>query len=348
MDMSIIRYNYDHHPKSWRSDVEVMNMYNWWLAKHGKTYNKIGEREERFEIFKNNLRFIDEHNSKNRTYKVGLTRFADLTNEEYRAMFLGTKSDPKRRVMKSKNPSRRYAFKATDELPESVDWRKEGAVNPIKDQGSCGSCWAFSTIAAVEGINKIVTGELISLSEQELVDCDRSYDAGCNGGLMDNAFQFILQNGGIDTEQDYPYLAVDGTCDPTKVNNKAVTIDGLRMLFLSMRKLCRKLWQINLSVLQLKPAACLCSSTSRGECGSALDHGVVIVGYGTDQNGMDYWIVRNSWGRDWGENGYIRIQRNVVDTYAGKCGIAMESSYPIKNAQNPSQTSEAAEKMNSA
>ena len=139
LDMSIISYDHDHdHPGFWRSDDEVMSMYNLWLAKNGKTYNKLGEREKRFEIFKNNLRFIDEHNSKNRTYKVGLTRFADLTNDEYRAKFLGTKTDPIRRLMKSKNPSRRYAFKAGDELPESVDWRQKGAVSPIKDQGSCG------------------------------------------------------------------------------------------------------------------------------------------------------------------------------------------------------------------
>lgn len=328
-------------------------MYNWWLSKHGKTYNKLGEREERFEIFKDNLRFIDEHNSKNRSYKVGLTRFADLTNEEYRAMFLGTKSDPKRRVIKAKNPSRRYAFKATDELPDSVDWRKEGAVNPIKDQGSCGSCWAFSTIAAVEGINKIVTGELISLSEQELVDCDRTYDAGCNGGLMDNAFQFILKNGGIDTEQDYPYLAVDGTCDPVKVNNKAVTIDGFEDVIPFDEKALQKAVANQPVSVAIEasgmPLQFYQSGVFSGECGSALDHGVAIVGYGTDETGMDYWIVRNSWGRDWGENGYIRIQRNVIDTYTGKCGIAMQSSYPIKNTQNPSQPSEPAEKkINSA
>jgi cathepsin L len=141
LDMSI--FNHDdnhlsHDQSSWRSDDEVMSIYKWWLQKHGKAYNRLGEKAKRFEIFKNNLRFIDEHNSQNRTYKVGLTKFADLTNQEYRAMFLGTRSDPKRRLMKSKNPSERYAYKAGDKLPESVDWRGKGAVNPIKDQGSCG------------------------------------------------------------------------------------------------------------------------------------------------------------------------------------------------------------------
>lgn len=328
LDMSIISYD-DHHQSSWRSDDEVRNMYNLWVAKHGKAYNKLGEREARFEIFKNNLRFIDEHNSQNHTYKVGLTRFADLTNEEYRAIFLGAK----RRFIKSKNPSRRYVFKAGDQLPESVDWRVKGAVNPIKDQGSCGSCWAFSTIAAVEGINKIVTGELTSLSEQELVDCDRTYNAGCNGGLMDNAFQFIIKNGGIDTEQDYPYLAVDGKCDQSKMDTKAVTIDGFEDVMPYDEKALQKAVAHQPVSVAIEASGMALqfyqSGVFTGECGSALDHGVVIVGYGTE-NGMDYWIVRNSWGLEWGENGYIRMQRNVIDTYTGKCGIAMESSYPIK------------------
>jgi hypothetical protein len=137
-DMSIIGYNNHHDQPAWRSDAEVMGIYNSWLAKHGKAYNDLGEHERRFEIFKDNLRFIDEHNTQKRTYKLGLTRFADLSNEEYRAMFLGTRTDPKRRVMKSKNPSQRYAFRAGEKLPLSVDWRAAGAVNPIKNQGSCG------------------------------------------------------------------------------------------------------------------------------------------------------------------------------------------------------------------
>ncbi|KAL0684601.1 hypothetical protein Bca4012_051449 [Brassica carinata] len=227
VDMSIISYDEKRHISAvnGRSDAEVSKIYEEWMEKHGKkkmmTQNNGLVTDQRFEIFKDNLRFIDEHNNKNLSYKLGLTRFADLTNDEYRSIYLGAK--PKKRVLKT---SDRYEPRVGDALPASVDWRKEGAVAAVKDQGSCGSCWAFSTIGAVEGINKIVTGDLISLSEQELVDCDTSYNQGCNGGLMDYAFEFIIKNGGIDTEEDYPYKAADGRCDQNRKNAKVVKIDG--------------------------------------------------------------------------------------------------------------------------
>ncbi|KAK4773015.1 hypothetical protein SAY87_028034 [Trapa incisa] len=326
-----------------RTDRELESLYESWLARHGKAYNGLGEKALRFEIFKDNLRFIDEHNSMNRSYKLGLNKFADLTNEEYRAMFLGTRPDAKRRIMKAKAASNRYAFRPSDRLPSSVDWRAMGAVNAIKDQGYCGSCWAFSTIGAVEGINQIVTGELISLSEQELVDCDRSYDAGCNGGLMDYAFQFIIDNGGIDTEEDYPYKGVDGQCDASGVSNNVVTIDGYEDVPpFDERSLKKAVAHQPVSVAIEaggKEFQLYESGVFTGECGTALDHGVIAVGYGTE-HGKDYWLVRNSWGTGWGETGYIKMERNIIGNFFGKCGIAMEASYPVKTSANPARTSE--------
>ena len=145
LDMSIISYDRTHGDKgAWRSEEEVMAMYEEWLVKHGKLYNALGEKEKRFEIFKDNLRFIDEHNAENRTYNVGLNRFADLTNEEYRAKYLGTRFDrSSRKVGKANTRSNRYAPRVGDKLPESVDWRKEGAVVQVKDQGSCGNYSVF-------------------------------------------------------------------------------------------------------------------------------------------------------------------------------------------------------------
>ncbi|KAK9097334.1 hypothetical protein Sjap_022831 [Stephania japonica] len=337
-DMSIISFNERHNVKGvWRSEAEVLQMFESWLAKHGKAYNALGEKESRFDVFKDNLRFVDEHNSEeNKSYEVGLNKFADLTNEEFRRTYLGVKREE--RSVDLRAMSYRYVVEAGEKLPESVDWREKGAVVPVKDQGQCGSCWAFSTVAAVEGINKIVTGDLISLSEQELVDCDRLENQGCNGGLMDNAFKFIVENGGIDTEQDYPYIAKERKCDQNRKNSHIVSIDGFEDVPTNNEMALQK-------AVAHQPVSVAIEAGGRefqlyksgvftGQCGTNLDHGVVAVGYGTDDNGVDYWIVRNSWGASWGENGYIKMQRNVGFS-TGKCGIALMASYPVKKGQNP-------------
>ncbi|GKV22621.1 hypothetical protein SLEP1_g32477 [Rubroshorea leprosula] len=337
LDMSIIDYNLKH---DLRSETHVRMMFEAWLVKHRKNYNALGEKELRFQIFKDNLKFIDEHNAVERPYKLGLNQFADLTNEEYKAMYLGARMERKNGAAKNVS-SDRYAAKDGDKLPESVDWREKGAVAAVKDQGQCGSCWAFSTIAAVEGINQIVTGELITLSEQELVDCDKLYNQGCNGGLMDYAFDFITKNGGIDTEEDYPYRATDNACDPSKKNARVVSIDGYEDVPKNDESSLRK-------AVAHQPVSVAIEAGGRafqlyqlgvftGICGTDLDHGVVAVGYGRE-NGKDYWIVRNSWGPNWGENGYIKLERNIADGY-GKCGIAMEPSYPTKTGVNPPKPS---------
>ncbi|XP_019175196.1 PREDICTED: low-temperature-induced cysteine proteinase-like [Ipomoea nil] len=338
-DMSIITYDNRHPARGQgRADEEVMALYESWLVKHGKEYSGVGEKEERFGIFKDNLRFIDEQNSiGNRTYKLGLNRFADLTNHEYRSAYLGTKTYDHARRRLSHKKSDRYAPKAGESLPGSVDWRTKGAVTEVKDQGGCGGCWAFSAVAAVEGINQIVSGELISLSEQELVDCDTSYNKGCNGGLMDYAFEFIIKNGGIDTEQDYPYTAKDGTCNQLKKSVKAVSIDSYEDVPGNDEKALQKA-AANQPISVAIEAAGMAfqfyeSGVFTGMCGTNLDHGVTVVGYGTE-NGLDYWIVKNSWGSHWGEKGYVRMHRNV-NTEAGLCGIAIEPSYPIKKGGNP-------------
>lgn len=324
-----------------RTDDEVAVLYEEWLIKHGKVYNALGEKSNRFKIFKNNLRYIDEHNSNpNQTYKLGLNQFADLTNREFRSMYLDTRMDAKIRSLSSNSNSYtdRYLPKAGDNLPDYVDWREKGAVVPIKDQGSCGSCWAFSAIAAVEGINAIVTGKLISLSEQELVDCDnQGGNEGCKGGLMNPAFEFITKNGGIDSEEDYPYKGREETCDQYRVNANVVKINGYEDVPRNNENALK-----NAVANQVVSAGISTGSIDfqlyksgiySGKYGTALDHGVSIVGYGSE-NGHDYWIVRNSWGTNWGEKGYMRLLRNVPES-VGQCRIATLASYPIKTGPNP-------------
>ncbi|CAN4095357.1 unnamed protein product [Withania somnifera] len=333
--MSIITYDETHIHR--RTDDEISALYESWLLEHGKSYNALDEKDKRFQIFKDNLNYIDEQNSiRNKSYKLGLTKFADLTNDEYRSIYLGTKSSGDRRKLMKKK-SDRYLPKVGDSLPESIDWREKGALVGVKDQGSCGSCWAFSAVASIEAINKIVTGDLISLSEQELIDCDTSYNEGCDGGLMDYAFEFVIKNGGIDTEEDYPYAARNGRCDTYRKNAKVVKIDSYEDVPEDNEKALQK-------ALANQPVSVAVEGGGRdfqhyksgiftGRCGTAVDHGVVAVGYGTE-NGMDYWIVRNSWGASWGEKGYLRMQRNVASR-KGLCGIAIEPSYPVKTGQNP-------------
>ncbi|XAR50269.1 Zingipain [Bertholletia excelsa] len=233
-------------------------------------------------------------------------------------------------------------YENVDRVPPSVDWRKKGAVTPVKDQGQCGSCWAFSTVAAVEGINKIKTNKLVSLSEQELIDCDTKQNQGCDGGLMDLAFDFINQKGGLTTEDDYPYRAEDGTCNVSKENSPSVSIDGHENVPENDENALLK-------VVASQPVSVAIDAGSSdfqfysegvftGDCGTELNHGVAIVGYGATLDGTKYWVVKNSWGPEWGEKGYIRMQRGI-SAEEGLCGIAMEASYPIKSsASNPKLT----------
>ncbi|CAI9278866.1 unnamed protein product [Lactuca saligna] len=236
----------------------------------------------------------------------------DMTNDEFSTFYFGYNShqhsdSDSGSGSDSDKPEPGPEPKPGD-LPKSVDWRKRGAVTHVRDQGHCGACWAFSAVAAIEGINKIKGGNLTILSEQMLVDCDvNNGDKGCRGGIMEKAYNFIKKNGGITTAQDYPYVGKD---EDEKSLQSAVANQPV-----SVAIAAGFLFQLYGSGLY------------SGPCGTHLNHGVTVVGFG-EEDGRKYWIVKNSWGTDWGENGYMRIERESKDK-GGKCGIAKDSTYPV-------------------
>ncbi|XP_074566449.1 thiol protease SEN102-like [Curcuma longa] len=326
--------------KDLATEESLWNLYGRWRSHHTVTRD-LDEKQKRFNVFKENVKFIHEFNQqKDVPYKLRLNEFGDMTNQEFRAVYAGSKVAHHRSLRGERQEEEGGgSCSSVCGLPTSVDWRTKGAVTAIKNQGQCGSCWAFSTVASVEGINQIKTNQLISLSEQQLVDCDTKYNNGCNGGLMDYAFEYIKENGGLTTEENYPYTAEDGTC--SKENSPAVTIDGYKDVPANNEN------ALMAAVANQPVSVAIDAGGSSfqfysegvftGPCGTDLDHGVAIVGYGATKDGTKYWIVKNSWGTEWGESGYVRMKRGV-SAKNGLCGIAMEASYPIKTSPNPKET----------
>lgn len=295
---------------------------------HGKSYSDDREESLRKEIFTQLLKTINLHNylyAKGlKTYTLGVNRYSDLSHEEFIKQMNGWK-----RQNRTLTGSAYLSPNIKIDLPDTVDWRQKGYVTPVKDQGSCGSCWAFSTTGSLEGQNFRKTGKLTSLSEQNLVDCSRKYgNEGCNGGLMDNAFKYIKDNKGIDTEDSYPYEAQDGKCrynPDTRGASDTGFVDVPPGDEDKLKEAVATVGPVSVAIDASHPSFQSYRSGVYNEqaCTDQLDHGVLAVGYGT-LDGQDYWLVKNSWSTSWGDQGYILMSRNKNN----QCGIASAASYP--------------------
>jgi len=303
--------------------TEEDSLFQKFKTQFGKVYFDEHDEMYRRQVFIANLQYIREHNAGEQTYTLAMNKFGDLTFEEFHTKFTGFLG-LRNRFARSQN----VADLSTVAPLADVDWSTKGAVTPIKNQGQCGSCWSFSATGSVEGAWFIAKGQLISLSEQQLMDCSKSEgNNSCEGGLMDYAFEYIIKNKGICTEASYPYKAVDESC---KACTNVVTISSYKDVAESENALLAAVTQQPVSVaIEADQSAFqfYSSGVLTGKCGTNLDHGVLAVGYGT-LSGTDYWKVKNSWGADWGMSGYVLIQRGKAQK-GGQCGILMASSYPV-------------------
>lgn len=305
--------------------MEYAPSFNDWSKKNGKIYAPT-ERDYRNSIYDANVKKIVAHNTGNYSWSMAVNQFADLTEDEFGARYGASSYRPHKKSLRG------YLVNSTA-LPTSVDWTTKGAVSAVKNQEQCGSCWAFSTTGSVESAWFLSNGTVPELSEQQLVDCSTAEgNQGCNGGLMDYAFEYIIKNKGITTEEAYPYTATGpNTCEAagkpvaatiSKYVDVPVNSETALMTAIAQQPVSVAV-EADQSVFQFYSGGVMDSA-----CGTQLDHGVLAVGYGTE-GGKDYYKVKNSWGATWGDKGYILLARGAKFNPSGQCGIQMAASYPI-------------------
>ncbi|KAJ3440629.1 hypothetical protein M0813_08899 [Anaeramoeba flamelloides] len=304
--------------------------FNLFMNKYGKSYSSQSETLKRQKIFLDNHQYIENFNKENSHMKLAINHFADLSLEEYKRYYLL----PKRTVVSDENSGNYVRNNLEGQLPESWDWRDYGASPPVKDQSVCGSCWAHSVIGAIESQYYLATGTMPNLSEQMVMDCTWSTTVpgvannGCEGGNEPGTFEALKDLGGVMDEEDYPYLGMDGYCgfDQTKVvtkidsytnvsNNQADVMDAIYtqgVLSIAIDA-AHESFMFYTSGVYYEPK---CSSTE-------LDHAVLLSGYGVSPEGEKYWLVRNSWSINWGDQGYVKM--SMKDN---NCGVQSEVVYP--------------------
>ncbi|XP_055296473.1 procathepsin L-like [Sitodiplosis mosellana] len=319
--------------------VTIIEENDWehFKVQYSKSYAADEEHQFRMTTFLQNRNKIAEHNKLfnegHVLFKMGLNEYSDMTTEEFAAIMNGHKPTDSFKSLKFKNATGKYHNKIHHyELPRSIDWRKKGAVTGVKNQGRCGSCWSFSAIGALEGQHFRKTGVLVSLSEQNLIDCSASYgNNGCNGGNIEQSFEYIKQNHGIDTEKSYPYKGRNDKCRYNRKNSGATDRGYVNIAPGNEKKLQDAIASIGPIAVAIDASHFSFQHYRSGiyyepKCSPrALNHAVLVVGYGVDDHGHEYYIVKNSWDKSWGDGGYIKMARNRHNN----CGIATDASYPL-------------------
>lgn len=308
-------------------DPTLDHHWELWKKAYEKQYNNEIEQRWRRLIWEKNLRFVTLHNLEAsmglHSYELGMNHLADMTSEEVTSMLTGFRV-PDHQPINSSSYVRTWS-----PLPDTVDWREKGCVTDVKNQGSCGSCWAFSAAGVLEGQLKLKKGILESLSPQNLVDCSGSFgNYGCKGGLPVLAFKYVIENKGIDSDIAYPYTAKDGSCkyDPSR---KAATSTSAKQLPSSeavLQEAVASVGPISVAIDASRPSFFLYKQGVYNDpsCSQEVNHAVLAVGYGT-LNGQDYWLLKNSWSTSFGDQGYILLARNQGNL----CGISSYASYAL-------------------
>ncbi|XP_077446970.1 cathepsin S-like [Stigmatopora argus] len=298
-----------------------------WKETHNKVYRHLMEESDRRRIWEDNLQMISVHNLEvtlgMHTYELAMNHLGDLTAEEVTGTLLGT-------VVPADLDRIQLKFQWESSVAPSLDWRKAGLVTEVRTQGSCGSCWAFSAVGALEGQLKKSSGKLVSLSPQNLVDCSVDFgNHGCHGGFMTHAFQYVDKNRGIDSDRAYPYKAKRGEC-AYKAQDRAANCSGYSFVAKGDEE------ALKVALANVGPiSVAIDASHSKFvfyrhgvyedlACTHKVNHGVLAVGYGTEK-GRDYWLIKNSWGVKYGDQGYIKMARNR----SNQCGVALHAVFPV-------------------
>jgi len=307
----------------------TLEHFQQWAFDHGKAYESDSVRAMRTMVWLDNAEFVRQKNAENNGASFKLNKFADMTHEEYKALLSPITEDA---ITRATEDMIALSLPPWVDIPKKMDWRDNKAVTPVKNQGTCGSCYSFSTTGALEGACAIKTGKLVSFSEQQIMDCSWQYgNNGCNGGMFDRAFYYIMEQGGIDTEASYPYTMKESHTCKYDAKNKGGQVTNFYYVNQGDESALT-------AVLALKgPVAIAINAGQRSfqfynggvyddpGCDQSLNHGVLAVGYGTDaDSGKDYFLVKNSWGTEWGLDGFIKMRRNKDN----QCGIATYPSIP--------------------